>query len=161
MEVNVTNMDFNEVTIKDASGNVHEYDLEEELTINRHDLRKELEEQSSKYMFWTGMLERVRANLEVAERELEFVESELYEPIRVKLRQTMGGTSNPTKAQIEAMINQQNSYQEYRKKVEEASYQVKRLAYIVKAFEQRKDMLVQISTSDRKQREYEQALKQI
>lgn len=158
MEVNVDNMDFNKVTVRDVSGNVFEYDMKEELMINRHDLRKELEEQPSKYMFWTGMLERVRANLEAAERELDYVVSELYEPVRERLEARMG--KNPTKAQIEAMINQQDTYQEYKMKVEDSEYQSRRLSYIVKAFEQRKDMLVQISTADRKQREYEQAIKQ-
>lgn len=152
-------MEFNKVTVRDNSGNTFEYDMQEELMINRHDLRTELEEQSSKYMFWTGMLERVRANLEAAERELEYIVSQLYEPIRERLETKMG--KNPTKAQIDAMINQQEIYQNQKKKVEEVDYQSRRLAYIVKAFEQRKDMLVQISTAERKQKEYEQAIKQI
>lgn len=159
MEINVNDMEFNKVTVRDNSGNTFEYDMQEELMINRHDLRTELEEQSSKYMFWTGMLERVRANLEAAERELEYIVSQLYEPIRERLETKMG--KNPTKAQIDAMINQQEIYQNQKKKVEEVDYQSRRLAYIVKAFEQRKDMLVQISTAERKQKEYEQAIKQI
>lgn len=159
MEINVDDMEFNKVTVRDNSGNTFEYDMQEELMINRHDLRTELEEQSSKYMFWTGMLERVRANLEAAERELEYIVSQLYEPIRERLETKMG--KNPTKAQIDAMINQQEIYQNQKKKVEEVDYQSRRLAYIVKAFEQRKDMLVQISTAERKQKEYEQAIKQI
>lgn len=159
MEINVDDMEFNKVTVRDNSGNTFEYDMQEELMINRHDLRTELEEQSSKYMFWTGMLERVRANLEAADRELEYIVSQLYEPIRERLETKMG--KNPTKAQIDAMINQQEIYQNQKKKVEEVDYQSRRLAYIVKAFEQRKDMLVQISTADRKQKEYEQAIKQI
>lgn len=158
MEVNVDNMEFNKITVKDVSGNIHEYDLREELIINGHDLRTDLEDQPSKYMFWTGMLERVRANLEAAERELEYVVSELYEPIRERLEARTG--TKPTKAQIDSLVTQHPSYREHREKVDGAKYQASRLNYVVKAFEQRKDMLIQISTSERKQKEYEQALKQ-
>lgn len=158
VDISVDSLDFEEITIRDMNGNEQTFNLKDELSINRHDIRTDLEEHPGKYMYWAGVLEKVRAYLESAELELETTFSALYEPVRVSLEKKIG--KNPTKVQIEAVIYQQESYITAKEKVNDIQYQVKRLQYVVKNFEARKDMLIQISTTERKEREYEQALNQ-
>lgn len=126
--------------------------------INKHDISEELYMQPQKYVYYTALLEKVRSYLEGAKLAEEVMHAKLYEPARVGLVASMG--KNPVKDQIEAEILNDEEYLDKREQVIILESTVKNLQYIVRAFEQRKDMLIQLSTRDRSQKEYEQAIKQ-
>lgn len=158
MEITLDDLDFSKLTIFDANGNREDMDLQEELMINKFDIESELYLQPQKYVYYTALLEKVRSYLEGAKLAEEVAHAELYEPARERLAASTG--RNPTKDQIESAVLSEESYLEAREQVIILESTVKNLQYIVRAFEQRKDMLVQLSTHMRKREEYEQAIKQ-
>lgn len=159
MEITLDSIEFTTLTVIDQNGNKETVNLQEELVIDEHNIGEELHNQPRKYVYYTSLLEKVRAYLESADLALEMEHARLYEPSRVHVLENTG--KNPTKDQISSHIMNQTSFQEKKEQVVILESSVKNLQYVVKAFEQRKDMLIQLSTRDRKQREYEQAIKQV
>lgn len=149
-------MDFDTIRIRDVNGQFVEYDLKEQLTINEYDLQSEFKLQASKYVYWASILEQVRGYLESSELTEEQTRAQLYEPARIAL--INAGTAKPTKDQVEAWILQQEEYISARQQVLIYNKYVKHLQYIVKAFEQRRDMMQQIGADKRRQTEYERNL---
>lgn len=152
-------MDFELVRISDANGEFYDYNLKEELSINEHDLYTEFGQQPVKYVYWSSILEQVRGYLESATLNEEVVRANMYEPARVALM--ANGTPKPTKDQIEAWIINQEEWVKAKNEVLIYTKFVKQLQYIVKALEQRKDMLIQIGADSRKDKEYENHLRQL
>lgn len=152
-------MDFDTIRIRDVNGQFVEYDLKEQLAINEHDLQTEFKQQASKYVYWASILEQVRGYLEAAELVEEQTRAGLYEPARVALINS--GTPKPTKDQVESWILQQEKYIGTKHQVLIYSKYVKHLQYIVKAFEQRRDMMQQIGADKRRQTEYDRNLTQL
>lgn len=148
-------MDFN-VTVRDYSGNEITHNLQDELRINKHDLSSEMESQPSKYIYWAFLQDKASSLLEGAELERDRIYASLYEPKRQAL--VASGTAKPTKDQINSAILADTDYTGAEDKVKELSEQFNNMKYIVKAFEQRKDMLIQLGSDARKEREYNQAL---
>lgn len=159
MEITIDDLGFSKLIIYDASGNREDLDLQEELLINKHDIEQELYLQPQKYVYYTALLEKVRSYLESAKLTEELIHAELYEPSRESIVSATG--RNPTKDQIESAILRQDKYIDAREQVIILESTVKNLQYIVRAFEQRKDMLVQLSTHERKREEYERSLNQL
>lgn len=158
MEITLDDLAFSKLIIYDASGNREELDLQEELNINPHNLVDELYLQPQKYVYYTALLEKVRSYLEGANLALDVEHARLYEPARDHLFKATG--RNPTKDQIESYILNQETYLDKREQVIILESTVKNLQYVVRAFEQRKDMLIQLSTHERKRDEYERAIQQ-
>lgn len=156
VEINIDSLDFSTIILRDRNNKEEKLDVLEDLKVNEFDLQNELYTQPSKYMYYTSLLETVRAYYESSELQLEQTWARLYEPARTALIQ--GGTQRPTKDQIESWIYQQDEYIGKKNAANHYSSLVKKLQYIVKSFEQRKDMLIQLATDSRKQREYEQAI---
>lgn len=156
LDIAVTDLEFSTIRIRDANGTFADYDLTEELRIDDMNLYEEFKLQPSKYVYWTAILEQVRAYLETAQFTEDRTKAELYEPARITIIQE--GTPKPTKDQIEAWIWRQEVYLDAKKQVMTYSKFVKQLQYVVKAFEQRRDMLTQIGADKRKQKEYENSL---
>lgn len=153
LDLKVGSMDFEKIRISDVNGEFHEYDMKEELVINDHDLYNEFSQQPVKYMYWTSVLEQVRAYLESSILSEETVRADLYEPARMAL--IGSGTAKPTKDQIESWIIKQDQWVTAKNEVLVYTKYVKQLQYVVKAYEQRKDMLIQIGADSRKDKEYE------
>lgn len=150
-------MDFGRIRIRDANGEVREYNLNQELVINEYNLQEEFRLQPSKYVFWSSVLEQVRGYQESAQLQEERVRADLYEKARQSLIE--GGSPKPTKDQIEAWIIRQEEYVKAREQVLGYSNFVRQLQYVVKAFEQRRDMLTQVGADKRRAEEYERSLK--
>jgi len=159
LELNVNDLEFFKITIKNASGQIEEFNIKDELTINEYDLNQMMYEQPAKYAYWGSVLEKFRAYLESSELQAEVEHANLYEEAVNTLKNE--GTAKPTKDQIESWIMRQESYIQLLEQVNVYTGFVKKLNYVVKSFEQRKDMLIQIATDARKEREYENSLKQI
>lgn len=156
LDIAVSDLDFNTIRIRDANGSFVEHDLKAELVIDKNNLAEEFKLQPSKYVYWASILEQVRAYLEAAQFTEDKTKADLYEPARLAIIQ--GGTPKPTKDQIESWVWRQDVYLEAKQQVMVYSKFVKQLQYVVKAFEQRRDMLTQIGADMRKQKEYENNL---
>lgn len=159
LDITVGSLDFSTIRIKDSNNQAYEYDLKAELQINEHNLQAEFKEQASKYVYWTSILEQLRGYQESAELQEERVRANLYEQGRLALINE--GSAKPTKDQVEAWLMRQEPYVQAREQVLAYSKFVRQLQYVVKAFEQRRDMLTQIGADQRKQKEYERNLNMI
>lgn len=138
MDINIDQLDFDVIRLIDETGEYMQYNLKEELSINDSNYRQEMLAQASKYVYWSAILERIRLFQESSELELELLEARLDKDAREAITQEGG---KPTKDSVEAYIKRQLSYEDARKKINTYNYLVKRLQFIVKSFEQRKDML--------------------
>ena len=153
----VESLDFDTINIKTASGETVTFNLKQELTINEFDMNSEFALQPSKYVYWSSLLETVRSYLESAQLTEEVKRADLYEPARLAL--VASGVTKPTKDQIDAKILQTPEYITTKETVARYSLYVKKLQYIVKAFEQRKDMIQQMGAEKRRQLDYENAIR--
>lgn len=158
-DIPVNDLRVDTIRVVDQSGQFVEYDLHSELRINEHNLQEDIQQQASKYVYWSSLLAQVRGFLEASELKVEEVKAKYYEPGREHY--VTKGVAKPTKDQIESFIVLQPEYQEARQQLIAYQKHEQHLRYIVKAFEQRKDMLIQIGADLRQQRDYEQALKNI
>lgn len=134
LNVKVDSIDFQHLAIIDESGQYVEYDLTKELAVNESNLLQEMLHQPAKYIYWSSMLEKIKYFQESTELELELVEAKLDKVAREQLEK-------PTKDSVEAYIKRTEDYQNARKKCSYYEYLSGRIQRIVKAFEQRKDML--------------------
>lgn len=160
MEIEFDNInDISSVIIKDQNGQELHYDLLEQLAINEHDMHSEFRNQPGKYVYWATILERVKAQVEAAVFREEQVFASLYEPARLQL--IGGGTTRPTKDQIESEIIQTDEYIEVHDEVLKLKALSGKMNRIVRALEQRADMLMQIGASQRKQQDYERNINSI
>lgn len=153
LDIVVNDLEFTKIRIRDANGEYREYDLQEELQINEHNLDNEIKLQPGKYVYWSSILEQLRAYLEAAELKEEHLKAQLYEMAREALIQA--GTPKPTKDQIDSWILRQETYKEAQQQTLTYHRFVKQVNYVVKALEQRHTMLVQLSALKRDQLEYE------
>ena len=138
LDIKVDNLDFQCLRIIDENGQYVEFDLDKELKINEDNLLQEMLEQPSKYIYWSSLLEKIKYFQESTELALELEVARLEPQAREALKVD---NPKPTKDMIESYIKRQPSYQQKRAEVLSYEYIVGRIARIVKAFEQRKDML--------------------
>lgn len=156
MDINVGNLDdMNRVVLRDQNGRIEEFNLDDELRITRNNLQEDFVTQPIKYAYWVSVLEKMRLYQESAELELEQVYASLYEPSRQAL--VSKGINKPTKEQISTEIVLQQQYTDAKNNANTYAYYVKRLQGIVKAWEQRREMLIQYGADNRKS--YEQSKK--
>lgn len=156
LDIKVTNLDFGTIRVTDANGETVTYVLKEELAVNNFNVREEFLMQPAKYAYWTSLLEQLRLYQESYGLKAEKRKSELYEPSRQQLIAV--GIAKPTKDQIEAQIMLDDEYYKLRENVVSMEFNVKQVQYIVKAFEQRKDMLVQYGADLRRDFDYSKKL---
>lgn len=142
MEIHVDSLDFNDLTIIDMNGEAHTFNIHDELKLSEYTIQQEMYSQSAKYSYWASLLERVRVYAEAEQRKLEQIGARVNKEVRTRYEQEK---KKPTKDVIESDILLDEEYQQQQYIVEQRNYQVKQLQYIVKAFEQRSSMLIQIS----------------
>lgn len=152
LDIRVTNLDFGTIRVTDANGETVTYNLKEELAVNNFNVREEFLKQPAKYSYWTALLEQLRLYQETYELQAEKKKAELYEPSRQHLIAT--GIAKPTKDQIDAQVMLDDEYYKLRQDVVNMEFTVRQVQYVVKAFEQRKDMLIQYGADLRRDFEY-------
>ncbi|QZA69927.1 recombination mediator protein [Bacillus phage 278BB001] len=138
LDVNVGSLDFYNLRLIDENGQFQEYNLEELLKVNEDNYMQEMIEQPAKYIYWSSVLERLKYFQESAELELETTVASLDQEAREYLKDTV---PKPTKDMVESYIKRQPTYKSAKDKEIQYNYIVGRVQRIVKAFEQRKDML--------------------
>lgn len=138
MDIQLDSLNFYIIRLVDEAGQFVEINLKEELAVNEHNLEKEMREQPSKYVYWSSVLERIRLYQETAELELEALLGELDKEARYELPKI---DIKPTKDSVDGYIKRTEKYKIAKEKCNYYDYLVRRLQFIVKSFEQRKDML--------------------
>lgn len=152
LDLSVTSIDFDKIRITDANGETKTYSIQDELKVNKFNVREEFLFQSSKYAYWCSVLEQLKLYEETYELQTDRKKAEIYEPSRKAL--IAEGIPKPTKDQIEAKVILDDEYYQLCNNVVAIHHQVDQLKSVVKAFEQRKDMLVQYGADQRKEMEY-------
>lgn len=138
MEIKLDNLDFSFLRLVDENGEYQEYDLTTELKVNEANLLQEMLQQPSKYIYWSSILEKIKWFQESQELTLEVEVAKLDSKAREFITSNGG---KPTKDIVEAYIRQQPEYISAKKNCQYYEYISGRISRIVKAFEQRKDML--------------------
>lgn len=138
LDIKIDSFDFEYLRLIDENGTFQEFKLKEELKVNEDNLLQEMLQQPSKYIYWASVLEKLKYYQESTELQLELEVANLDEQARTFITKNGG---KPTKDVVEAYIKRQPSYQQARNNCQHYEYVVGRIGRIVKAFEQRKDML--------------------
>lgn len=151
-EIVVSKLDFDSFRLRDAyTGEVVDYSLRDELKVNEDNYEQEYLNQPAKYVYWQAVYQNLKSYQESVEREADIVHANAYNEAYNFLKQNKGIT-RPTKDLIDSAIMQDKDYQKELEKVEEAHRAVGIIGSIVKAFEQRKDMLIQFGAEQRANR---------
>ena len=138
LDIKLDNLNFDLLRLVDETGQYMEYNLRAELAINEANLPQEMLQQPAKYVYWSSILEKLKLFQESQELQLEITWAKLDEEARDYL--TRNGTK-PTKDIVEAYIKRQPQFEAAQKNINQYNYLVGYIGRIVKAFEQRKDML--------------------
>ena len=156
-KIKLDDLMFEDITIYDESHREVSFNLREELEINSFDLTEEYRSQPAKYMYWTSLHSKVGRMVESKGIEIDRMHAVLYNTVREEL--IKAGTPKPTQAQLEASIDNNQHIVRLREELANLNALEAKTKYIVKAFEQRKDMLMQLGADNRKQKDYEQAIR--
>lgn len=138
MQIKVDTFDFDNISLVDESGQLQEFNLKKELAVNEYNLMTEMLEQPSKFIYWAAILEKLKYFQESKELQLEQLIAQLDTAARDHYA---GTTTKATKDVVEAYRKSQPEYAEMMASINYYNYIVGKVARIVKAFEQRKDML--------------------
>lgn len=127
----------------DASGKDFTINLVQALSISDATIENDMANQPALYVWWASILERAKLRLKQAQDNEEYTRSLLAAEIRKE---------NPkiTVAALSDALMLSEDYREAREDIRYWEGEVGILSYVVKAFEQRKDMLVQKSAQLRK-----------
>jgi len=138
MEIKIDSFDFDLLRLVDETGQYMEYNLRDELKVNEANLEIEMLNQPAKFIYWASILEKLKYFQEAKELEAEQVTARVDTEARDKYK---GTETKATKDVVEAYRKQHEDYIAIMMELQNYNYIVGRIARIVKAFEQRKDML--------------------
>lgn len=131
-----------------TTGEYIKYDMVKELEVNEYKLEEQMSTQASKYAYYSSIAnvaernERAKTDaLEVAEAQAEITARSMF---------ASQGVAKPTVGQINSAISLDTTVIEAKKQVSEAKGYTGTMKYILKALDQRKDMLVNLSAQKRK-----------
>ncbi|QYC50832.1 hypothetical protein KQUDLBSD_CDS0132 [Staphylococcus phage PG-2021_40] len=152
LEVRVDHIDTDTIRVVDSQGQTVDYDVLSDLSVHDYNANDELREQHVKYRKYANIYNRLSYYLEEEEIKLVTISSQINLDIRNQYQATNG--KPPTKDVVEAEIQTKQKYIDQLRIVNHLKYQKTQLQYILKAFEQRKDMLVQYTAHLRKDIEH-------
>lgn len=145
--VKLTTNGKQKIVLLDQKGQETEYNIDNELAVNENNYLQEFLDQARKYSFWSDKLTIAHRQVSGAEQEADLLHAKLYDVKYLELSKTK---SRPTKDMVEASILQDKDYQSALTKVQDCVFVENQLKFIVKSFEQRKDMLIQFGADMRK-----------
>lgn len=146
MEIQIDSLDFDKIIIRDKNNDTTELSIQDDLRINEINLSKEMMEQSAKFSYWANLHEIVKRYHEAEQRKLETIGSHLNLQYRAQFEKN---GKKPTKDMIDSSITIDQNYQDQARNVEDWAYKENQLKYVVKAFEQRMQMLISIGAEQR------------
>lgn len=136
-----------EITVKMGSKE-YNFNLHEQLDINKDDIDRELTEQPGKFA-WFGVLAEMAYNKSLRKEDaIEVAEAEADRKIR---RRYAKKGEKPPEKQIEKMIRRDEKVRMAKREFFDAKRDASVLFVAKKAFEQRKDMLASVTVNLRKQ----------
>lgn len=136
------------VTIKLANGSLHTFNVQDEIEIDRDDLNQNYVEQPGKYAWWGMVAEVAKVNVEEAKAYLEQVEGEADERVRESLE--LDGIK-VTETLVTRKIKSDKEYKEAQTSFFRAKKNAGILDKVLKAFDHRLDVLVNLGASMRKE----------
>ena len=151
MKAFVNDLDMDEITVVDYNGEEQKYSVNDIVKVDELNYQQEFINQPAKYAYWSSVLQaakRVAAEQEAAlDKQHAVAYNKVYEVLNSK-------NMRPTKDLIESYIEQDEDYQNAKQRVIVADYSAGRIQYLVKALEQRENMLVQLGADIRKEKNY-------
>lgn len=148
--IQITTDGEQKVQLKDQLGKETVYNINDELMVNENNYQQEFLRQPQKYNFWSDKLTIAHRQLSGAQMESDVLHAKLFDKAYAELAKTK---ARPTKDMVEATILQDKEYQSALDKITQCAFVEEQLKFIVKAFEQRKDMLIQYGADARKDKE--------
>jgi hypothetical protein len=139
-----------QVELLDSTGKSTIFNINEELMVNINNYQQEFLDQARKYSFWSDKLTIAHRQVSGASQKVDLLHAELYSKAYLNLAKTK---MRPTKDLVEASILQDKEYQKALDDVTQYTFVENQLKFIVKAFEQRKDMLIQYGAEMRKDKD--------
>lgn len=128
-----------------------DYNMVDELRVNENTLESDMIEHSSKYAYFSAIANKAENFERSAEVELETVLANAEINTRKKFAED--GITKPTVGQISAVVNTNEDVIDAKKRLSEAKGYTGLMKYILKAFDARKDLLINISAQRRKEME--------
>lgn len=156
MEIQIPSLGFTNISITDANLNQSVFNLVEELKINEFNIRTEFFNQPAKYVYWGSLLEQAKKQEEAIALEVSKASGIAFEQARNALIEEK--ILKPTQAQIEARLAMNAQVIQLNQNLNEARSNVRTLQTVVKAFEHRRDMLLQIGAEIRREKDYERKM---
>lgn len=132
------------------TGEYQTYDLVEELATSDLTLQNDMEKQAAKYAQWSSYMVVAERAVRSARDNLELITAQADSRVRAHLATT---GVKATVGQIDAMIAQDPEVVTAKNTLSEMQGYESALKYILKALDQRKDMLVNLSAQKRKSME--------
>lgn len=142
--------DKQEISLIDQTGKETIYNIDNELLVNDNNYQQEYLRQAQKYSFWSDKLAISNRQVSGAEQEVDLMHAKLYKKYFLELTKAK---LRPTKDMVESEIVQDPAYQKVLTNLNQSKFVEEKLKFIVKAFEQRKDMLIQFGAEMRKDKE--------
>ena len=135
-------------TIIDRNGVATTHDVQSELfSINEYNYQNAMLDQASKYEQWSSYMTDMHMYAQQKHTQLDVLHSKLYNQ---KFHEAQSaGTKKPTKDYVESLVLTTDAYQAKQAEVADADYNLAQLKNIVKALEQRKDMLISFGSEMR------------
>lgn len=152
LDIRVDHIESDTIRVLDSMGNETLYDILDDLRVDDYNANTELKFQHTKYRRYADIFNRVTYYLEEAEVELSAIGSRIN--LEVRNKYFAATNKQPTQDIVNSEIQSRNEYIEQQKSVNQLKYQKQQLQYVLKAFEQRKDMLVQYTAHLRKDIEH-------
>lgn len=141
--------DFGTIDVQDEQKNIVSYDPADIVGFNGNNYLEEFQGQATKYIKWSTIYQYQKRVLAFQNSKLEAIHAEVYNRAMAQL---MEGAKRPTKDALEATVLLNSDYQKQLEIVQTQDYKVGVLQSLVKALEQRKDMLIQYGAEMRKDR---------
>ena len=143
----IDNSDFSNVSLK-INGETIKFNVKDELAINEGIIQRELKDQPSMYAY-VGLLHRkVVRYAKDLELEAQRIYAVKFSQYKSKLNPETKRQYNDDLANQKALANEE--YNKAMKAFHRAEESAGKLLVVVRAFEQRKDMLQAINTNNRK-----------
>lgn len=135
------NLEFLNINVKLRNGKIKTFDVKEELKIDEENLSKHFIEQPGKYAWWAVLAEIAKSYEERLEAELERIEAEADKRVRKQLE--LDGIKI-TENLVKQNIKLDKEYREALEKYQRVKKNANILGKISKAFEHRKEMLINL-----------------
>jgi len=145
--IKVGSLDFDTVKIVDMNGESKSYKVSDLLSFNENNYEGAFTDQSATYVYWAYVYSICKEQEESQNNLLDKVHAEQY---TVAFEELSGKGSRPTKDAIEALVVLSEPYQVQKEACIDAKRLTMQLQYLVRGFEQRKDMLIQYGAEKRK-----------